>query len=136
MDEAKIRRLRHIVLMNNLERDERFDKTPVVKLSYVYNGAGPDSWEPRHRRALTRLLKKFEPPFMVHDWDFEYLKHNYDNFVLANDRLENNCTMLIWKKYGAWYHWLHRRYYLNALILVMLACRSYKGLEAWEAAAV
>ena len=132
MDEGMIHKLREIVLMLNLERDIRFDSTSLVQLSYVYNGMGPDSWEPHQRKALSKVFRKILPAVLVHDWDFAMLERTDDNFHLANDRLENNANAIILGMYGSWYYWFHRRYYLNAIPVIAMACRSFKGKEAWD----
>ena len=49
---------------------EILDRFTPEEIAAEYNGAGPDSWLPIAREALTAVMELFKPVVLIHDMQF------------------------------------------------------------------
>jgi hypothetical protein len=109
---------------HELNCEESFSSTSVEVLNDVYNGCGPD-WMPlQFRSVLTELLDEYEPAFLVHDWDYTFLRKNEASFHRANKRLFHNCMKLM-KSRISWYRFIRRWHERAKILAIYHACEIY-----------
>ena len=66
----RIQNLRRLCGRYGLEETGILDGYTDMELAAIYNGAGPDSWIPLARDAVTALMELFEPAALIHDTQF------------------------------------------------------------------
>lgn len=88
-DPDEIARLRELCLIYELEAADILDKYSNSALAReVYNGAGPDAWDPKARAALTAAMRLFKPVVLIHDTQFFESDATHESFAE---------TVRIWK---------------------------------------
>lgn len=107
-----------------LDAEESFGSTSAEILDEVYNGCGPNWMPSQFRYVLTELLDRYEPAFLIHDWDFEFLVKTNDNFHHANKRLFNNCMALM-KLEVPWWRFLRRWHERAKILAIYRACERF-----------
>ena len=88
--------LLELIYGQNLLRPANFDEAPLETLVLVYNGIGPDRWLPRYRQFVTRVLSRYEPEALIHDWEFVFQPKTYLAFTRANLRWAVNSIIKAW----------------------------------------
>lgn len=86
---------------NNLSAPAKFFSTPGWMLMEIYNGIGPDCWNPRFREKVTELLAWFEPEALVHDWEYTFQPKTYCHFTIANLRFALNAFIAAYAQAAA-----------------------------------
>lgn len=77
---------------------------PLGKIRSAYNGIGPEWMKPEQRKKLSKWLKMYTVPCVLHDCRFAYDNDGTDaKFRTANDELERNCVIVADVNY-AWYN--------------------------------
>ena len=116
-----------LIYDNELLRPAEFDQTPPDVLARVYNGIGPERWPQRYRDFVTRMLTRYEPEAMVHDWEYIFQPKTYLAFTTANLRFGLNSIIKAWHT--------HRRagklFWIDAGCGV--ACAFFCQLGGWQA---
>ncbi len=100
------------------------------KIRAAYNGIGPEWMKPEQRKKLSKWLKTYTVPCVLHDCRFAYDNDGTEaKFRAANDELERNCRIVADATY-AWYHPM--RYWARLKgRAVAQACRVL-GWDAWR----
>lgn len=98
---SHVREVAGRVLDGNLSAPARFFSTPGRILMEIYNGIGPDCWNPRFREKVTELLKWFEPEALVHDWEYTFQPKTYAHFTIANLRFAVNAFIAAYEQAAA-----------------------------------
>jgi len=85
-----IRELLAVVDLRHMSYPEGFAETSMEELQRVYNGVGPESWNPTFRGWMTKLLNWLEAPALIHDYEYSFAERTYWAFTKANLRLVGN----------------------------------------------
>ncbi|MEA4861702.1 MAG: hypothetical protein AB7F40_05265 [Victivallaceae bacterium] len=83
-----------------LKTPPEFSGCPSEVLQRLYNGLGPDRFPAWLRKLITKLLAMFEPPALVHDWEYVFMPKTYLAFTAANLRFAANCLLTALDAYG------------------------------------
>ena len=110
-----------------LLRPAAFDQTPPEVLARVYNGIGPERWPQRYRDFVTRVLGRYEPEAMIHDWEYIFQPKTYARFTVANLRFALNSIIVAWHAH----HVVAKLFWLDAGCGV--ACAFFCQLGGWQA---
>lgn len=71
----------------------------VTGLAAIYNGAGPDSWNPMFRSMTTKAIKLFEPAVLIHDVQFSRADGTQAGFDEAIRCWVANCAAVLTAEY-------------------------------------
>ena len=100
------------------------------KIRDAYNGIGPKWMKPEKRKKLSKWLKMYTVPCVLHDCRFAYDNDGTEaKFRAANDELERNCIIVA----DATYKWYNPMRYWARLKgrTVAQVCRVF-GWDAWR----
>lgn len=88
----------------NLDGREVLDQFTLEEIAAEYNGAGPDSWLPVAREALTAAMHLFKPVVLIHDMQFAQSDGSDEGFAKTVDdwcrntrKIKNALYPLSWK---------------------------------------
>jgi hypothetical protein len=102
----RIKALMAIIVSAGLETTDSFQRSSLDELMASYNGVGPEYFPESARLLITQMYKPFEPAFLIHDWEFDFLPKDVDNFNASNQRLYRNCLRLadrmVWYRRWFW----------------------------------
>ena len=105
-DRDHVTALLELIRHQDLLRPAGFDKESLATLQLVYNGIGPERWPPRYRKFVTRVLARYEPEALIHDWEFVFQPKTYLAFTVANLRWACNSVIKAWHAHrGRKYFW-------------------------------
>lgn len=138
----EIARLRELCLIYELEDAERLEKYSNTTLaSSIYNGAGPDSWNPEARDLLTNFMKLFEPVVLIHDTQFYESDGKHKTFQKTVELWERNCRRIFDAEYPLiTYRMLSRdyrvkrAYWYGVLRAGILCISGTPAFHAWKEA--
>ena len=88
--------LLELIREQDLLRPPGFDRERFETLCRIYNGIGPEVWPPRYRQFVTRVLTRYEPEALIHDWEFVFQPKTYLAFTIANLRWAVNSVVKAW----------------------------------------
>lgn len=88
--------LLELIRDQDLLRPVGFEKERFETLLHVYNGIGPERWSERYRKFVTRVLSRYEPEALIHDWEFVFQPKTYLAFTLSNARWACNSVIKAW----------------------------------------
>ncbi len=130
-----------------LEYDNRFMYATDAVIRRCYNGVGNEALPNEVRAVLTKLTSFFgDLPFMIHDFDYQYLEKTKYNFHASNRRLRNNLLIILndklppckikpkWYEAWHWDKWLHRKkrvFYLTQIRIIFFAVEEF-GWRAFK----
>ena len=95
-DRDHVTELLELIRNQDLLRPADFDKAHFKTLLRVYNGIGPERWPPRYRKFVTRVLTRYEPEALIHDWEFVFQPKTYLAFTRSNLRWACNSVIKAW----------------------------------------
>lgn len=96
MNEHHVQKLLDLIREQDLLRPAGFDRERFEVICRVYNGIGPEAWPLRWRQWVTRVLTRYEPEALIHDWEFVFQPKTFLSFTLANLRWAVNSIIKAW----------------------------------------
>ena len=111
------------------------------EISAEYNGAGPDSWLPVAREALTAAMYLFKPVVLIHDMQFAQSDGSDEGFAKTVDdwcrntrKIKNALYPLSWKiLFDKSYRYKYN-YWTGVMEAVNIAISTPAAKDAWIAA--
>ena len=139
--ETELSLLRYECKRYALEGREILDNYTNSEISSIYNGAGPDSWQPIARQILTELMKLFKPEILLHDVQFEESDGTRETFDHVTDLWKRNCRKIFDMEFPLW-TWkilkrsyrIERAYWWGVMQAGNLAVSSGAAFSAWTEA--
>jgi len=92
-DIEQISRLTREIQQWNLSIPAALNLSDAELLRRVYNGIGPDAWSAILREVCTKMLERFEPEALIHDWEYTFQPKDYLHFTAANMRFVWNAMI-------------------------------------------
>ena len=140
-DLAGIAELRRQCEEYDLAGREILDRFSLEELAAKYNGAGPDSWIPEARYALTTGMALFKPVVLIHDIQFAQSDGSDAGFQQAvNDWIVNTGKILraefplfTWRMLSRSYR-LNMAYWTSVKYMADAAISGPAAKRAWIAA--
>ena len=141
-DLNEIAELRETCEYYQLAGREILDRFTLEEIAAEYNGAGPDSWLPVAREALTAAMSLFKPVVLIHDMQFaqsdgtdEGFAKTVDDWCANTKKIKNALYPLSWwkilfdKSYRCKFN-----YWTGVMEAVNIAISTRAAKEAWIAA--
>ena len=91
VDKKKIGELLDVAIVVGLEGTDFVTSFDIETLQDGYNGIGPEFLNPLVRKAVTKFLKIFESPSLIHDMRNEFSDGTRKSFEAANSEFLRNC---------------------------------------------
>ena len=120
---------------------EILDQFTLEEIAAEYNGAGPDSWLPIAREALTAAMALFKPVVLIHDIQFAQSDGTDEGFAKTVADWCANTKKIMAVEYPVWtWRLLNKSYRINlaywtgVMEAVNLAISTRSAKEAWIAA--
>ena len=137
----RIQNLRRLCGRYGLEETGILDGYTDMELAAIYNGAGPDSWIPLARDAVTALMELFESAFLIHDTQFHGSDGLRESFEKTAECWKRNCRKVFETEYPFW-SWKQcfrsyrakRIYWYGVMQAGNLAVSGGAAFQAWTAA--
>ena len=120
---------------------EILDRFTLEEIAAEYNGAGPDSWLPIAREALTAVMELFKPVVLIHDMQFAQSDGTDEGFAKTVDDWCSNTRKILATAYPFWTWRLLSKsyriklaYWTGIMETVNIAISTRAAKEAWIAA--
>ncbi len=132
---AELRRLCDVYKLDGRQVLARYLNSELVS---IYNGAGPDSWLPLARDALTALMTLYKPLVLIHDVQFHESDGSVVGFAYTVECWRHNIRVIFDDQYPLWTlkmlyreYRLRRAYWWSVMQATTIAISGDEARKAW-----